>query len=202
MDGQGSRNSLITSPNPTKVITTDGSAFDDVIHLDTELGFWCINEENSDTCKDYQVSYCCPETQEGTCDAYGHAWTQYYDKAGTPGHGLGPSDATSKGCVRESLTRTILLTMVTLKPLKSSLQTKCAMFQRVFALGRMMEPLVMPLLESPLKKDSFASTMLSINAPIGKFRFAVPNGVLVMSLVTQKVGTSQLPIRAVNKIVF
>ena len=65
-----------------------------------------------------------------------------------------------------------------------------------------MEPLVMPLLESPLKKDSFALMMLSINAPIGKFRFAVPNGVLVMSLVTQKVGTSQLPIRAVNKIVF
>ena len=68
-----------------KVITTDGSAFDDVIHMDAELGFWCINEENSDTCKDYQVSYCCPETQEGTCTAYGHAWTQYYDKAGIYG---------------------------------------------------------------------------------------------------------------------
>ena len=68
------------NPSAIQVITTDGSAFDDVIHMDTELGFWCINEENSDTCKDYQVSYCCPETQEGTCSAYGHAWTQYYDK--------------------------------------------------------------------------------------------------------------------------
>ena len=71
---------MCRNPSAIQVITTDGSAFDDVIHMDTELGFWCINEENSDTCKDYQVSYCCPETQEGTCSAYGHAWTQYYDK--------------------------------------------------------------------------------------------------------------------------
>lgn len=68
--------------NPTglKVDTVWDNPFNAVTHLDLELGFWCLNEENNDVmCEDYQVSWCCPTLQEGICDDYGHVWKNWID---------------------------------------------------------------------------------------------------------------------------
>ena len=58
-----------------------GTPFNAQTHIDTDTGFWCINSENPDTfgCSDYKVSFCCPQTSEGTCDAYGHSWGAWLD---------------------------------------------------------------------------------------------------------------------------
>ena len=66
------------NPTAIKVQTVWNTTFNSVTHIDIDLGFWCLNEENNDvTCEDYQVAWCCPTLQEGSCSAYGHVWKSW-----------------------------------------------------------------------------------------------------------------------------
>lgn len=59
---------MCANPTAVKAETVDGSDFNNMTHIDNDVGFWCINDENSESltgCVDYQVSYCCPTTTEG-----------------------------------------------------------------------------------------------------------------------------------------
>jgi hypothetical protein len=42
-------------------------------HIDNDLGFWCINEEQpyGTTCADFEVRFCCPKLQVGECNVKG-----------------------------------------------------------------------------------------------------------------------------------
>ena len=80
-DWEARSDTMCEAPTAIQVQTKDGTAFNTFTHIDTNLGFWCLNEENQgiEACKDYEVSFCCPTTSVGECTAYGHAWTSYYD---------------------------------------------------------------------------------------------------------------------------
>lgn len=53
---------------------------DNVTHIDLDIGFWCLTEENGILgCQDYRVSWCCPGLTEGTCDSYGYSWKNWVD---------------------------------------------------------------------------------------------------------------------------
>lgn len=85
--------------NPTAVQaqTLSGAPFDTTTHIDTNIGFWCINDENNGTCQDYRVSFCCPTTMEGQCSAYGHSWGSWLN-VDTP---AGPGDYEIKSSFSE-----------------------------------------------------------------------------------------------------
>ena len=72
---------ICANPIAVKAETLSGSDFDAQTHIDNEIGFWCLNDENLDTfgCEDYRVSFCCPEKAEGTCEAYGYSWGKWLD---------------------------------------------------------------------------------------------------------------------------
>jgi len=90
-DWEARSESMCDNPTAIQVITGDGSAFNTHTHIDTDLGFWCLNEDNQgelvEECKDYAVSFCCPTTQQGDCSTYGHAWTSYHDLDDPTDHG-------------------------------------------------------------------------------------------------------------------
>ena len=54
-------------------------------HIDSSLGFWCLNEENQGGCPDYEARFCCPAlsgevnktkyVMDGTCDDESYMWT-------------------------------------------------------------------------------------------------------------------------------
>ena len=69
------------NPIAIKAQTISGNAFDEWTHIDTNMGFWCLNDQQQDgACdEDYEVSYCCATTEVGECDTYGHAWQGYSD---------------------------------------------------------------------------------------------------------------------------
>ena len=49
-----------------------------VTHISTEKGFWCINDEQSvGLCADFEVRFCCPKYQHGSCNEEGWDWTQW-----------------------------------------------------------------------------------------------------------------------------
>jgi len=71
---------MCAKPAALQVRTLDGSPLNNVIHMDNDVGFWCINEENMpEACADYQVSFCCPELDQGECTEYGHTWGSFLD---------------------------------------------------------------------------------------------------------------------------
>ena len=50
------------------------------LHADLTIGFWCVNsEQETGICADFQVSFCCPKKQYGTCDT-GYDWTDFTNK--------------------------------------------------------------------------------------------------------------------------
>ena len=58
-----------------------GSGSTEVTHIDTDLGFWCVNEEQtSGPCADFAVRFCCPQFEQGDCDTEGYAWTNWLDR--------------------------------------------------------------------------------------------------------------------------
>ena len=68
---------MCQNPLAVKAETVSGNAFNNVTHIDTNIGFWCLNDENEPTgCEDYRVSFCCPGMTEGSCDAYGLGFTK------------------------------------------------------------------------------------------------------------------------------
>ena len=72
---------MCANPTAVKAQTVSGNPFNNVTHIDTNIGFWCLNDENENQyengCEDYRVSFCCPGKTEGSCDAYGHSWGSY-----------------------------------------------------------------------------------------------------------------------------
>ena len=78
---------MCAHPTAVKAQTANGAPFNAITHIDTNLGFWCLNEENGGVCEDYQVSYCCPTLAEGECSTYGHAWQAYSDLDDPEGDG-------------------------------------------------------------------------------------------------------------------
>ena len=85
-----SANKLVHCENPVAVraeTVWPTATFDDYTHISLDKGFWCINEENSQNCVDYKISFCCPTLAEGTCDTYGHQWDAWLDSDDPDGYG-------------------------------------------------------------------------------------------------------------------
>ena len=74
-----------------------GSGSTEVTHIDESVGFWCVNEEQSNgQCADFAVRYiiflfrfyvlfyvcrfCCPQFEQGDCDTDGYEWTNWLDR--------------------------------------------------------------------------------------------------------------------------
>ena len=57
-------NPIAVQANPTDSGSTDYT------HIDVEMGFYCINEEQGfgGLCADFEVRFCCPKTQVGECN--------------------------------------------------------------------------------------------------------------------------------------
>merc|ERR1711892_1283351 len=82
-------NDVCSSPTGVKAQMVSGSTGEDVVtHIDTNRGFWCLNEEQpSGECADFEVSHCCPIPQkddlnvtyvmDSTCDDPAYGWTRY-----------------------------------------------------------------------------------------------------------------------------
>ena len=72
---------MCANPIAVKAETVSGDRFNNMTHIDNEIGFWCINDENAESqgCQDYKVSFCCPGLSEGSCDGYGYSWGEYLD---------------------------------------------------------------------------------------------------------------------------
>ena len=58
-------------------------------HIDIDIGFYCINSEQSSEqiCAEFEVRYCCPKTQVGTCNLKGWEWTPWLDRDDSDGVG-------------------------------------------------------------------------------------------------------------------
>ena len=78
---------MCANPTAIKAETITGNPFNAITHIDNNMGFWCINEENGGACEDYKVSFCCPTLGEGECSTYGHAWQAYSDLDDPTGDG-------------------------------------------------------------------------------------------------------------------
>ena len=53
----------------------------EVTHIDVDVGFWCVNEEQTTgNCADFAVRYCCPQLEEGDCNVDGYEWTDFLDR--------------------------------------------------------------------------------------------------------------------------
>ena len=81
--------------NPIGVQATpldENAGSTEVTHIDANLGFWCVNEEqnNGQDCADFAVRFCCPQYQIGddvSCDTEGHEWTDWLDRDDPTGDG-------------------------------------------------------------------------------------------------------------------
>ena len=79
-----------TCPTP---IAIEAQPLDDgstqTTHIDIDIGFYCINEEqaNNELCAEFEVRYCCPKTQIGTCNQKGWEWTPWLDRDDPDGVG-------------------------------------------------------------------------------------------------------------------
>ena len=50
-------------------------------HIDEKIGFWCVNDEQSNgQCADLAVRFCCPQFEEGDCNRGGYEWTTWLDR--------------------------------------------------------------------------------------------------------------------------
>lgn len=49
------------------------------IHINKESGFWCVNDENSEDCADFEVRFCCPKFKTGECTGPNAQWTGWYN---------------------------------------------------------------------------------------------------------------------------
>ena len=56
------------------------------LHMDLNLGFWCVNSEHTNGCPDFEVELCCPKSQLGTCPQ-GYSWTTWTDTDDPSGTG-------------------------------------------------------------------------------------------------------------------
>ena len=67
--------------NPSGVqARTFGPGATDVVHINKDSGFWCINDENPEQCADFEVQFCCPKYRTGPCEPEsGHSWTGWYN---------------------------------------------------------------------------------------------------------------------------
>lgn len=89
-DGYGDWETLAGFPkmdvcgNPTGIqaMRTDFSMNELFYHIDIDMGFWCINSEqtNGNTCADYKVRFCCPKWQDGECTRENFGWTPWKDR--------------------------------------------------------------------------------------------------------------------------
>ena len=57
------------------------------IHIDNDLGVYCLNDENDGACEDYAVRFCCPTSAEGTCSTYGYSFGDYLNSDDPDGQG-------------------------------------------------------------------------------------------------------------------
>ena len=57
------------------------------LHLSTEMGVQCFNEENAGGCVDYAIRMCCPDLAEGECSTYGYTFEAYLDSDDPDGQG-------------------------------------------------------------------------------------------------------------------
>ena len=86
-------NNLQGCANPTglRAIANDNAAYGSwPVHIDLDLGFWCLNSEQthaSGICQDFSIQVCCPEFATGSCDQPGYNWTEYYDNDNPDGMG-------------------------------------------------------------------------------------------------------------------
>ena len=60
----------------------------DVTHIDLDIGFYCVNgEQDNGQCADFEVRYCCPKTQVGSCSTKGYEWTSWLSRDTAAGSG-------------------------------------------------------------------------------------------------------------------
>ena len=60
-------------PAAIEVDTVGDSGSDEIIHFDSRLGVWCLNDEQPKgrACKDHKVRYCCPSDYHNPCKSTG-----------------------------------------------------------------------------------------------------------------------------------
>ena len=51
----------------------------DILHINVQSGFACLNDENDYDCADFEVRFCCPIFKTGECTAPSHSWTGWYN---------------------------------------------------------------------------------------------------------------------------
>ena len=80
---QACRDPIAIQANPID----SGSTF--YTHIDTEVGFYCLNEEQpfGQICADFEVRFCCAKTQVGECNKKGYEWTAWLDRDDPEGTG-------------------------------------------------------------------------------------------------------------------
>ena len=62
---------VCSNPTGVQAFPLDGGSTE-VTHIDTNLGFWCVNQEQSTgQCADFSVRFCCPQFTEGHCEHEG-----------------------------------------------------------------------------------------------------------------------------------
>ena len=69
-------------PSGVQAQRNDGSTSQLVTHIDKELGFWCINnEQNGPACADFEVRFCCPKWAAGSdCTEEEYGWTNWLNQ--------------------------------------------------------------------------------------------------------------------------
>merc|ERR1719198_1383982 len=83
-----SQSELKVCSNPTAIQAFPATAGATAnTHIDVEIGFWCLNEENSADCADFEVRWCCPTYEDFECDDEGYEWTQWLDRDDPIGEG-------------------------------------------------------------------------------------------------------------------
>ena len=82
------QNVACNNPIAVEAMATD-SGSTEFTHIDTNLGFYCLNSEQSygSKCADFNVRYCCPKMQVGECDIKGYEWTPWLDRDDPDGTG-------------------------------------------------------------------------------------------------------------------
>ena len=78
---------VCSNPTGVQAFPLDGGSTE-VTHIDTNLGFWCVNQEQSTgQCADFSVRFCCPQFSEGHCEHEGYEWTNWLDRDDPTGDG-------------------------------------------------------------------------------------------------------------------
>ena len=76
--GNMARMNICKNPSGIQARTSGPGATENV-HIHKESGFWCVNDENSEECADFEVRFCCEMYKTGECDDEEHMWTGWYN---------------------------------------------------------------------------------------------------------------------------